>query len=385
MKTIDEINGRIKKGSAVVVTAEEMIGIVGERGAKKAASHVDVVTTGTFAPMCSSGVFLNLGHSKPKIKFSRAWLNNIPAYCGIAAVDVYLGATGLPEGDPENKVFPGLFRYGGGHLIEDLVAGKSIRLKAESYGTQCYPLTELKKTVTLRDIPRAMLASPRNCYQNYNVAVNSSAKMLYTYMGVLRPRMGNANYCSAGSLSPLFNDPLYRTIGVGTRIFLGGGVGHVFSHGTQHNPDAPRSKSGVPRRPSGTLALSGDLKGMSPRWLRGASMTGYGATLTVGVGVPIPVLDEEMAELTAVRDEELKTCVVDYSSDYPEGRDDIICEVSYAQLRKGGVRIGGREVPAGSLSSYARAREIAEILKGWISKGDFLLSQAVEPLPGANR
>ncbi len=385
MKTIAEINEKISRGSVVVATAEEMIGIVREKGAKKAAAHVDVVTTGTFAPMCSSGVFLNLGQSRPRMKFSRAWLNNVPAYCGIAAVDVYLGATELPEGDPENMVFPGPFKYGGGHVIEDIAAGRTVRLRAESYGTHCYPLKELKKTISIRDISRAMLVSPRNCYQNYNVAVNKSNKMLYTYMGILRPGFGNANYCSAGQLSPLLNDPLYRTIGIGTRIFLGGGVGHVFSHGTQHNTSAPRSESGVPRRPAGTLALTGDLKGMSAEWLRGASMTGYGATLTVGVGVPIPILDEEMAEFTSVSDADIKTCVVDYSSDYPEGEDEIICEVNYSQLRSGSVRISGREVPAGGLSSYAKAREISGLLKDWIEKDGFRLGAPVDYLPGANR
>ena len=132
MKTIDEINEKIKKGSVVVATADEMIAIVREKGAKKASASVDVVTTGTFAPMCSSGVFLNLGHSRPKINFSRVWLNDVQAYSGIAAVDVYLGATQLKDGDPDNRVFPGAFKYGGGHVIEDLAAGRTVKLRAEA-------------------------------------------------------------------------------------------------------------------------------------------------------------------------------------------------------------------------------------------------------------
>ncbi len=383
MKTVGEINEKIKKGQVVVATAEEMIDIVHKEGPRRAANRVDVVTTGTFAPMCSTGVFLNLGQSRPRMKFNRAWLNNVPAYSGIAAVDIFLGATELPETDPQNKVFPGAFRYGGGHVIEDMVRGKTVRLRAESYGTNCYPLKELRKSVSLKAIPRAMLVSPRNCYQNYNVAVNRSDKIIYTYMGILRPGMGNANYCSAGQLSPLLNDPYYRTVGVGTRIFLGGGMGYVFSYGTQHNPCAPRSQSGVPSRPAGTLALTGDLKGMSARWLRGASMMGYGATLAVGVGLPIPIIDEEMAVLSAVRDEDIKTAVVDYSSDYPQGREDVISEVDYKQLRSGSIRIGNREIPTGSLSSYLKAREIAQLLKRWIENEVFYLAEPVAPLPGA--
>jgi uncharacterized protein (DUF39 family) len=67
-KTIAEINKRIKQGKAVVVTADEMTDIVKQKGPEKASREIDVVTTGTFAPMCSSGAFINFGHSKPTTK-----------------------------------------------------------------------------------------------------------------------------------------------------------------------------------------------------------------------------------------------------------------------------------------------------------------------------
>ncbi|MDH7480209.1 MAG: homocysteine biosynthesis protein, partial [Syntrophomonadaceae bacterium] len=101
-RTYAEINQKIKRGQAVVVTAEEIIDIVERKGVEQAAREVDVVTTGTFGPMCSSGVFLNFGHPKPRIRMKKVWLNDVPAYGGIAAVDAYLGATELPEHDPEN-------------------------------------------------------------------------------------------------------------------------------------------------------------------------------------------------------------------------------------------------------------------------------------------
>ncbi|MCK5494220.1 MAG: hypothetical protein KAJ14_14005, partial [Candidatus Omnitrophica bacterium] len=115
-KTIAEINEKIKKGEAVVVTAEEMIDIVKEKGAKTSAQEVDVVTTGTFGPMCSSGAYLNLGHTSPKIKLGggRTTLNGIEAYTGLAATDIYIGAGALSKDDPRNKVYPGQFKYGGG-------------------------------------------------------------------------------------------------------------------------------------------------------------------------------------------------------------------------------------------------------------------------------
>jgi L-aspartate semialdehyde sulfurtransferase len=380
-KTYQEINAKIKSGDVVVVTADEMVAIVKENGAQEAARQVDVVTTGTFAPMCSSGALINFGHSTPGIKASHVWLNNVPAYGGLAAVDTYIGATEPCLDDPLNKVYPGEFAYGGGHVIQDLVAGKAVYLKATGYGTDCYPRRDYEKQFTLNDIPNAVLCNPRNGYQNYNVAVNTLKKTIYTYMGTLRPRMGNANYCSAGQLSPLFNDPYYRTIGLGTRIFLGGGVGYVTWHGTQHKPEQARSPGGTPLRPAGTVWVMGDLKQMSPRWLVGVSIQGYGCSLSVGLGIPIAILDEEMARFTGVSDEEIFTQVIDYGKDYPKGKSTSLAQVSYAQLKSGKITVNGESIPTVPLSSMVRAREIADTLKQWIAKGDFLLGEPQMMLP----
>ncbi len=383
MKTIAEINEKIKSGKAVVVDAEEMVGIVQSEGAAKAANRVDVVTTGTFGPMCSSGAFFNIGHTKPKIKIQKAWLNNVPVYCGLAAVDVYLGATEMAEDDPLNKVFPGKFSYGGAHVIEDLLRGKKVGFRAVSYGTDCYPAKALEAEIGLEDMNQAVLCNPRNAYQNYNVAVNRDKKRpIYTYMGILRPDLGNANYCSAGQLSPLLKDPKHRTIGIGTRIFLGGAVGYVWWEGTQHNPAAPRSEIGVPKVPAGTLAVAGDLKEMSAEYLRGASFTGYGVTLAVGLGVPIPILDEDLARTAGASDEELTAKVVDYSTDYPNATGGPIGEVNYADLKSGKITVGGKEIPTAGLSSYPGAKKIALNLKKWIESGEFLLSEKIAPIPG---
>ena len=380
-KTYKEINERILKGQAVVLTAEEMIHVVEEKGAARAAREVDVVTTGTFGPMCSSGVFFNFGHPSPRIKAHRVWLNDVPAYGGIAAVDAYLGATEVPEDDPLNKVFPGSFPYGGGHVIHDLVAGKAIELRAVSYGTDCYPRKELARKVRLKDLPQAFLFNPRNAYQNYNCAVNLSDRARYTYMGILRARTANANYCSAGQLSPLLNDPYFRTIGVGTRVFLGGGEGFVSFYGTQHNPSPKRNAKGVPVMGGGTLSLVGELKQMDKRWLVGASFEGYGVSLYVGLGIPIPILDERMAAFTAVRDEDIAAPIVDYSKDYPNTTGQTLGQVSYAELKSGKIKFRGKEIPTAPLSSYSRAVEIAEILKSWIVDKQFLLGEPQWLLP----
>jgi L-aspartate semialdehyde sulfurtransferase len=380
-KTFAEINKKIKEGQAVVVTAEEMIGITKELGPIEAARKVDVVTTGTFSPMCSSGAFLNFGHTRPRMKAHKVFINEVEAYAGVAAVDCYIGATQEREDDPLNKVFPGRFRYGGGHVIEDLVAGREVKFRAEAYGTDCYPRRSYEAAMTLKDFPDAVLVNPRNAYQNYNCAVNFSKKTIYTYMGILRPDCANANYSTSGQMSPLLNDPFYKTIGIGTRIFLGGGMGYVIGAGTQHSPGVRRSENGVVMGGAGTISVRGDMKGMSARFLRGASMTGYGCSLSVGIGIPIPILNEEMAKFTAVSDAEIFVPVVDYGLAYPQDGGSPITYVTYGQLRSGEITVEGRNVVTAPLSSYSAALEIADILKQWIQSGKFILGEPQETLP----
>ena len=266
-------------------------------------------------------------------------------------------------------------------MIQDLVAGKKVHLRASAYGTDCYPNRRIEKEITLRNLPQATLCNPRNGYQNYNCAINLTKKIVYTYMGALKPKAGNANYCSAGQLSPLFNDPYYKTIGLGTRIFLGGGEGYVTWHGTQHKPSAKRTKKGVPVTPAGTLWVMGDLKKMSPKWLLGASLQGYGCSLVLGVGIPIPILNEEMAAYTAISDEEIFTQVIDYGHDYPNGTSKSYGQVSYAELKSGFIKVQGESVPTVPLSSIVKAREIADTLKKWISRGTFTLGEPQFTLP----
>lgn len=371
MKTYAEINEKIKQGKAVVFTAEEIIEVVKEKGYKEAAREVDVVTTATFGPMCSSGAFINFGHSDPPIRMSKVWLNDVPAYAGIAAVDAYIGATELSESKG--------FAYGGAHVIEALVRGEQVQLKATSYGTDCYPRKEIQTLISLNDLNQAYLFNPRNAYQNYSVAVNSSNRTIYTYMGTLLPNFGNATYSTAGELSPLLNDPFCKTIGIGTRIFLGGGVGYVAWEGTQHNPSQNRDASGIPLSSAGTLALIGDLKQMSHQHLRAALFDRYGVTMYVGVGIPIPIIDEEILKQTAISNREIYTTIFDYS--VPKRSKPNFGRVTYAELRSGSVVINDKKIPTAPLSSLYQARKIAAILKEWIKDGQFCLTEPVQPLP----
>ena len=194
-KTISLIRERIRDGNARVVTAEEMPAIVAELGEEEALREVDVVTTGTFGAMCSSGAFLNFGHADPPIKMERVWLNDVEAYGGIAAVDAYIGATQKSATREES--------YGGAHVIEDFVAGKTVELRALSTGTDCYPRRTITTELLLENLNQAIMVNPRNGYQRYNAASNSTDRSLFTYMGMLLPNCGNITYSGSGLLNPL--------------------------------------------------------------------------------------------------------------------------------------------------------------------------------------
>lgn len=366
MKSICEINEKIKAGTAVVLTAEEVVKMAREQGVKETAKRVDVVTTGTFSPMCSSGAFLNFGHAEPLIRMSGVKLNDVPAYAGIAAVDCFIGATELSETRG--------MAYGGAHVIEDLIAGKSVDLSAKSYGTDCYPRRSLETRVRLEDMNQCFLFNPRNAYQNYSCAVNTSDRIIHTYMGTLLPRTANATYATAGELSPLLKDPELRTIGIGTRIFLCGAQGYVVWEGTQCYPGSTTYPDGVKNYSGATLSVIGDMKKMSTEFIRAASIHQYGVSLFVGLGIPFPVLDEDLLAQLARGNDELYTEVYDYS--VPERSRPILRErVSYAELRSGEIELCGRKVPTAPMTSLKKSRDVAELLKKQVQSGDFLLTE----------
>lgn len=367
-KTYASINEKIKNGTAVVVTAEELIPLVKEKGLAETAAYVDVVTTATFGPMCSSGAFINFGHSDPPIRMAQVQLNNVAAYAGLAAVDAYIGAT-EPSSDKG-------IHYGGAHVICDLIDGKAVHLEATSPGTDCYPRKHLSIEITKDSINEAYLFNPRNCYQNYAAAINTSDETIHTYMGTLGPRKANINYSTSGELSPLLKDPYLRTIGLGTKIFLAGTTGYVSWQGTQFNTQKPRGENGIPLFPSATLALIGNLKDMDTRFIKPAVFKGYGSSLFLGIGIPIPVLDEALLQQLAVENKDIYTHIVDYS--VPSLTRPLLGKVSYAELQSGEIELQGQKIKTTALSQLSKAREIAEILKTWIQKGDFTLQEPIK-------
>jgi L-aspartate semialdehyde sulfurtransferase len=377
MRTIAEINHKILHGTVVVWTVEELKTRVAEVGITQAAQEVDVITTGTFEPMESSGAILNLGHTDPPIKIRQCWLDGVHAYSGFGAVDLYLGAAQPVEGTALGEGTDGeeTRERGGGHVIEDLIAGKSVHLRAIGQVTDCYPRATFETTITQETINQFYLFNPRNLYQNFIVGVNGGDRLLHTYLGPLQPQLGNAVYSNPGAIAPLLNDPELRLIGIGTRIFLGGGIGYVTWEGTQHFPLQKRLPNHTPIGPAATLALIGDAKQMQSRWVRGCYFKQYGPSLMLGVGIPLPVLDEQVVAHCAVLDQDLVAPVVDFS--IPRRVRPTFGLVSYAQLKSGKLKIEGKVVRVAPLSSIFLSRQVALELKQWIAEGKFTLTEPV--------
>ena len=367
-KNIEEINEKIRKGKAVVLTAEQVSAMGKELTPAEISRKVDIVTTATFGPMCSSGAFINFGHTNPPMRMEKITLNHVPAYGGIAAVDAYIGATETAMPDDS---------YGGAHVIEDLLAGKDVLLQASAKGTDCYPRTEVKTLINKSSINEFIMFNPRNAYQNYNVAVNSTSKLKFTYMGTLLPAFGNANFSTSGELSPLLNDPELRTIGIGTRIFFGGATGYIAWNGTQFNTGKPLNEHGIPIGNSATLSLIGDAKQMSTEFIKAAYFEKYGVTMFVGIGIPIPVLDEDMARRVSVRNSQIETNIIDYGS----GNFEILGRADYDSLFSGEIILNGRKIRSAPLSSVKVARKIADLLGKEITEGRFLLTEPVALFP----
>jgi uncharacterized protein (DUF39 family) len=382
MRTLAEINDRIVQKKAVVWTVEEAKVHVAELGVTRAAKKVDVITTGTFEPMESSGATINLGHTDPPINIRRCWLDGVPAYAGVGAVDLYLGAAQIVEtsetDDPFVREIDDKEMRGGGHVIEDLIAGKPIQLRALGQVSDCYPRASFDTTITRDSINQFYLFNPRNLYQNFIVGVNGGDRTLYTYLGPLLPQLGNAVYANPGDIAPLFNDPELHSVGIGTRIFLGGGIGYVAWEGTQHFPLQKRLPNQTPIGPAATLALIGDAKQMDAKWVRGCYFNNYGPSLMLGVGVPFPVLDEAVLERCAVEDKDLVAPIVDFS--IPRRVRPTFGLVSYAQLKSGRITVDGKTVRVAPLASIYRSRQVALELKQWIEAGEFTLTAPVASL-----
>jgi putative methanogenesis marker 16 metalloprotein len=300
-KSISEINEKLKKGQAVVMTAMDFKKEV-RSGYRFKVSDVDVVTTGTRGTMSGTSAMLVMpvdanGRSQ-SIKDLR--LNGVPCFPyanpenapGLLDVVIY--------GTAESCDFTG--RYGGGHVLRDLVEGKQIEVECVT--------DDGKSTfskVTLDQLKFARLYNFRNDFQNYTAFTNvkNSPAYLRNPASIFAcrpiPLLRGITVSGSGELNPLQNDVYRKVLKSGTRILLNGGPGVIVSYGTRSSEAKP------------ALFVAGDVFGMDAQFM-GGFKTGIGVEVTNGIAIPFPITSMEVIDgLSKCLDENIPLPVADIS------------------------------------------------------------------------
>lgn len=368
IRTYEEINEKIQSSKANVISVFEAKSVIKDKGIKYFLSNFDVVTCASFEMNTNASLYMSFGQTDPLIYFSEAYLNNVPAY-PTGPTDLILSCVAFSKDKPE---------YGGAHIIEELVGGKDIHLKAAGKNLQVFPNKDFETWFKLDDLNCVNLFLNQAINQNDIVAANSGDVDISSHMGTLIAHLENSTYNSSSFLNPLINDPLCKTIGVGTRIWIAGGVGYVTGYGTNHNPAQRKNDSGVPVGNAVTLSAIGDLRGMQKKWIRGGYLKSFSPVLYVGVGVPIPVLDEEIANSLAITDERIHTTMFDFS--IPRRTKPILGQCTYSELRTSTVSINKKPTLSAPLSSMSGAIEICNLTKESILNKTLFLSKPLEPV-----
>jgi uncharacterized protein (DUF39 family) len=116
---------------------------------------------------------------------------------------------------------------------------------------------------------------------------------------------------------------------------------------------------------------------MSSEYIQAAYFDKYGVSLFVGIGIPIPILDIDMAKRVSISNSQIETSVLDYGTlGTPK-----LGQVTYEELRSGTIKIDGKKIRTAPVSSLSKARKIADELKQWLQSGEFEISKPVQMFP----
>ncbi|HEC56627.1 MAG TPA: methanogenesis marker 16 metalloprotein [Candidatus Syntrophoarchaeum butanivorans] len=407
MKSIAEINEKIKKREAIVMTAREVSQIARE-GGRLTLNDVDVVTTATRALMSGTFAVLSMPVTERGV-FKRAkkvWLNGIPAFPGpcpnerLGIIDVIVYGTSHSETNP---------RYGGGHLFRDIVRGEKIEVCLESDEK----IIE-KREVGIEEMFARMITT-RSAFRNYMGFVNTSDDAVKTIFNVI-PMEGpykHFTFTGCGEINPIENDPTLRTIRVGTKILVNEAIGYVMGTGTRSTPEKPN------------LSVFAEMYKMNPEYM-GGFLTSEGPEVINSIAVPIPVIDEKILRDVMVTDEQVELPVAEihdripfHTGNYGEVWKDVairffpdlclkcdecdverlcptgayrsyifderecfncglcvsICRGKAFKGDLGKIKIGDRVIPVFlRFSDRLRAERLSQRLKEMIEEGDFFLS-----------
>jgi putative methanogenesis marker 16 metalloprotein len=313
-----EILGRAMRGEAVVITAEEVAGLV-ESGESSRLSEVDVVTTATRAVMSGTYAVLSFPVAGPAsfLRARKVWINGIAAQVGpcpnenLGVLDLLVLGTAHSQ-DRSN--------YGGGHLFRDLVERKKVHVDVETDDGR-----RLQAEIGLDDIPYARLFGSRHAFKNYSAFVNAGDEPVSTifHSRGFAPHCKEATFSGCGRINPLKNDPLLESIGIGTRILINGAEGFVLGTGTRSSKERPN------------LSGFADMHQMVPE-LMGGFVTSAGPECICTWAVAIPVISKTILEEIARPDRGIALPVNDVNSrtaigqaDYGDVWTDVNLEVEF--------------------------------------------------------
>jgi putative methanogenesis marker 16 metalloprotein len=316
-KTISEINEKLLKGEAVVMTAMEFKKEV-RSGYKFKVSDVDVVTTATRGLMSGTSAMVVIPVSGKAVfrQADKIRLNGVPCLPGMGPAEGAGTVDAVIYGTAESVDYEG--RYGGGHLLRDIVAGKEIHAEI---------LTDEGKTITtlftIDDLTFARIYSFRNAFQNYysfaNIKNHTSYRENMRSIFSCRPLplMRGLSCAGSGELNPLENDPYSRVLRAGMKILVNKAPGVVIGYGTR---SSPRMRN---------LSLAADMFGMDPEYM-GGFITSGGVEVINSIAVPFPVLSQGVLDdLSRCLDENIPLHLADIGDRLH------IADLSYADVWTG--------------------------------------------------
>ncbi|MGB8232774.1 MAG: methanogenesis marker 16 metalloprotein [Methanobacterium sp.] len=308
-RSIEEINHKIKKGNATVLTAEEVSILVREGNTPKA-EDVDVVTTGTCGIMSGTAAILHVPVANPGSfkKAKNIFLNGVPGFPG-PCPNEWLGSVDMIVYGTAHSIYDD--NYGGGFLFKDLVAGKEIEVEMESTDGEI-----IKSKTNIDEIGTAQMIGTRMAFKNYNSFTNPSKELVSSIFHAIDmdgPFIG-LSVSGCGQLNPLQNDPLMKTICSGSKVLLNGSEGIVIGQGTRSSDEKPN------------LMITADMTKMDPHYL-GGFKTGAGPEIFDSVAAAIPILNDDIMKQTFVQNKDIKLPVADI-----RGRHKILGSTDYGEV-----------------------------------------------------
>lgn len=296
-KTLADINKKLQKGQALVLTAKEFKDLV-RAGNRPCVEEVDVVTCATMGVMSGTIACLHIPITEPG-KFCVAkevYINGVPAHPG-PAPNERLGNVDCIIHGTAHSVYD--HNYGGGHLFSDMVSRRPFDVEVISETGAKH-----KKTLTLDEIPFARLLGTRHAFKNYNGFVNVKQKdRSYPTIFYFKNMQGTdgISVAGCGELNPLQNDPELQTIRMGTVALVNGATGIVIGTGTRSTPKKPN------------LSLSADMFNMDPKYM-GGFKTSAGPEILNSTALAIPVLNDQILQkMVKYTDENIAIPIVDIS------------------------------------------------------------------------